>query len=70
MNPDMSTMLLDAKLLNATLLDLYNPRLMKTILKKFRERSTMKAAGEIADSVPETSLDWESILKERGGFWE
>ena len=43
MNPDMSTMLLDAKLLNATLLNMYNPRLTKTILKTFREQSTMKA---------------------------
>ena len=29
----------------------------------------MKSAGEITGSVPETLLDWESILKERGGFW-
>ena len=74
MNPDMHTMLLDTKLLNATLLNMYNPVLMETILKKFLEQfikdDQMKAAGEIIGSVPETSLDWESILKERGGFWE
>ena len=38
------------------------------------ERSTMdhqmKTVGEIIGSAPETSLDWESILKERGRFWE
>ena len=38
MNPEMHTILLDTKLLNATLLNLYNPRLMETILKKVRER--------------------------------
>ena len=30
----------------------------------------MKTVGEIIGSVPETSLDWESILKERGGSWD
>ena len=48
--------------------------LMETILKKFREQSKeddqMKSAGEIAGLVPETSLEWEPILKGRGGFWE
>ena len=38
MNPDMHTMLLDTKLLNATLLDMYNPLLMETILKKLLEQ--------------------------------
>ena len=33
------------------------------------DESTM-LFGEITGSVPETSLDWESILKERTGFWE
>ena len=74
MNPDMHTMLLDTKLLNATLLNMYNPISMETILKALREQSKVddqkKSAGEISGSVPETSHDWESILKERGGFWD
>ena len=74
MDPDMHTVLLDTKLLKATLLNMFNPILMVTILKKFREQSEkddqMKTAGEITVSVPETSLDWEPILKERGRFWE
>ena len=41
MNPDMHTMLLDTKLLNATLLNMYNPIVMETILKKLRGQSTM-----------------------------
>ena len=73
MDPDMRNVLY-TKLLKAMLLHMYNPRLMKTILKKFRERSEktdqMKTAGEIIGSVPETSLEWEPIVKERGGFWE
>ena len=73
MNSDMHTMLLlDTKLLDATLLDMCNPISMETILKALREQSKeddqMESAGEIAGSVPETLLDWESIL--RGGFWE
>ena len=72
MNPEMHTMLLDTKLLKARLLNMYNPILMETILKALREQSRrddqMNTAGEIIGSVPETSL--ESILKERGGFWE
>ena len=39
MNPDMHTMLLDTKLLNATLLNVYNPIFVETILKKLREES-------------------------------
>ena len=38
MNPDMHTVLLDTKLVNATLLNMYNPILMETNLKKVRER--------------------------------
>ena len=34
------------KLLKAMLLDMYNPRLMKTILKKFREQSEKKDQRE------------------------
>ena len=47
---------------------------METILKVLREQfeddDQMKTAGEIAGSVPETSLEWERILKERGRFWD
>ena len=46
---------------------------METILKAFREQfeedDQMNTAGEIAGSIPETSLECEQILKERGGFW-
>ena len=38
MNLDMHTMLLDTKLLKATLLNMYNPILMETILEKLREQ--------------------------------
>ena len=73
-NPDMHTMLLDTKRLNATLLNMYNPILMETFLEKLREQflndDQMKAAGEIMGSAPEILLDWNPILKERGGFWE
>ena len=74
MDPDMHLMLFDTKLMKATLLNMYNPILMGTIMNALREQSKkddqMKTAGEITSSVPETSLDWESILKGRGGFWE
>ena len=44
-------MLFDAKLLNATLFNMYNPITMETILKALREQSKeddqMKSAGEI-----------------------
>ena len=74
MEPDTHTLLFDTKLLKATLLNVRNPILRETILKALREQSKkdvqIKTGGEIIGSVPETSLDWESILKERGGFWE
>ena len=51
----------EINLRETTLLNVYNPILMETILKKFREQSEkddqMKTAGEITGSVPETSLD-------------
>ena len=54
MDPDMRNVL-HTKLVKAMLLNMYNPRLMKTVVKKFRERSQMKdrmkTAGEITDSV-------------------
>ena len=74
MDPDMHTWLLDTKLLKATLLNMYNPIVMETILKALRGQSKKddqrKRAVEIIGSIPETSLDWDPILKERGGFWE
>ena len=38
MNPEMHTTLLDTRLLNATLLKMFNPILMETILKKLRQQ--------------------------------
>ena len=74
MNPDIRTRLLDTKLPEATLLNMYSPTSMETILKALREQSKeddqVKSVGEITSSVPETLLDWDPILKERGGFWE
>ena len=50
MDLDMYTMLLDTKLLKATLLNRYNPTLMETILKKlpeqFKEDGQKKTAGK------------------------
>ena len=55
------------------MLNMCNPILMETILKVLREQfkdgDQRKTAGDIAGVVPETSLEWEPILKERGGFW-
>ena len=64
MDPDVHAMLPDTN----------NLQLMELHFQKLREQSEkddqMKTAGEIIGSVPETSLDWDPILKERGGFWE
>ena len=64
MNLDMHTLLLDTN----------NRKLSELCLQKLRGQSEkddqMKSAGEITSSVPETLVDWESILKERRGFWE
>ena len=46
MNPDMHTVFLDTKLLNATLLNMYNPVLMETILKKFLEQFIKDDRGD------------------------
>ena len=47
---------------------------METILKVLRERykedDQMNTAGEIAGSIPETSLEYEQILKEGGILWD
>ena len=47
---------------------------METILKALREQleedDQMNTAEGIAGSIPETSLECEQILKERGGYWE
>ena len=74
MNPDMHTLLFDTELLNATLLNMYNPMLIETFREKLREEclndGQMEAAGEIIGLAPETLLGWNPILKKRGGFWE
>ena len=41
----------------------------KVLREQFKEDDQMNAAGEIAGLIPETSLECEQILKERGGFW-
>ena len=65
---------LERNLRKTTLLNTCNPMLMETILKVLREQfkddEQRKTAGEIAGLVPETSLEWEPFLKERGGFRE
>ena len=64
----------DRNLRKTTLPNMRNPRLMETILmvllEQIEEDDQMNAAGEIAGSTPETSLECEQILKERGGFQE
>ena len=64
MDPDMHTVLSDMS----------NLKLMEMHFQKLRGHSKkddqMKTAGEIIGSIPQTSLDWDPILKERGGFWE
>ena len=56
MNPDVHT----------TLLDMDNLKLMETILKMLGEQSLeddqINTAGEIAGSIPETSLECEQVL--------
>ena len=59
----------ERNLRKTTMLNMCNPILMETILKVLRD-DQRKTAGEIAGLVPETSLEWELVLKERGGFWE
>ena len=64
MNPDMHTMLLDMNILKP----------MEMILMVLHEQpeddDQMNTAGEPVISIPETLLEWEPALKERGGFWE
>ena len=64
MNLDMHTKILDTN----------NRKLMELRLQKLREQSEKddqtNFRWEITGSLLETSLGWESILKERGGFWE
>ena len=61
MDPDMHTMFSNRD----------NPKLMELHFQKLRKQSKkddqMRTAGEIIGSVPETFLNWESILKEQGG---
>ena len=42
---------------------------LKLLREQFKEDDQRKTAGEIAGLVPETSLELETILKEREGFW-
>ena len=61
----------ERNLRKTTLLNMYNPILMETILKVLREQfkeDDQNTAEEIALSIPETSFECEQILKERGGF--
>ena len=64
----------EINLRKTTLMNTCNPILKETILKvrreQFKEDDQRKTAGEIAGSVPQTSLALETILKERRGFWE
>ena len=54
--------------MQTTLLNMYNPKLMETILKmlrgQFEEDDQMDTAEEIAGSVLENPLECEPILKE------
>ena len=63
----------ERNLKKTTLSNMCNPILMETTLKVLREQfkddDQRKTAGEIGSLVPETSLEWEPIVKERGGFW-
>ena len=63
----------EGNLRKTTLLNMNDLKLIETHLQKLREQFTdddqRRTAGEIAGLVPETSLEWEPILKERGGFW-
>ena len=58
--------------MHTTLLDMNSLNLMETILKALRgqckEDDQVDTAGEIAGLIPETSLEFEQLLKERGGF--
>ena len=63
----------ERNLRKTTLLNTCNPILMETILKVLREQfkddSQRKTAGKIAGLVTETSLELETFLTERRGFW-
>ena len=56
----------ERNLRKTTFLNMCNPILMETILKvlrdQFKDDDQRKTSGEIAGSVPETSLEWETIL--------
>ena len=43
--------------------------ILKVVREQFKDDDQGKTAGEIAGSVPEASLELETILKERVGFW-
>ena len=56
MNPEMRSLLLDTKLLNATWFNMYNPMPMETILKALREDNQMKSAEEITEETNEAGM--------------
>ena len=64
----------ERNLRKTTLLNMNDLKLVETHLhnlcEQFKDDDQRKTVGEIAGSVPETSLEWKPILKERGGFWK
>ena len=62
MNPDMHTTLSDMNIL----------KLMEStmIREQSEDDDQMNPAAEPVILIPETLLEWEPTLKERGGFWE
>ena len=43
--------------------------ILKVLCEQLKDDDQRRTAREIAGFVPETSLEWEPFLKERGGFW-
>ena len=64
MNPEMQT----------TLLNMYAPKLIATILKALREQlkesDQLNSVEDMAGPVPEIPLENDQILKEGGRFWD
>ena len=58
--------------MQTTLLDTYPPKLIATILKALREQliesDNLHSVEEIADRVPEMSLEYDQILEENSGM--
>ena len=64
MNPDLLTMLLDMNVLKPM------ERILMVLRVQSEDDDQMNTAGELVILLPETLLEWEPTLKERGGFWE